>query len=304
MARAIADISEQFRGLSDNEKAAAADSACSSTRVLDAAGCVVGASLTDAEASFFIWTLHRDMALANRSPLTERDPSSPTLPIARAPSPPRTFLRPGSIVPGAMSGTPKQVAWAAQIRAERWSRIEGYIATRCSEPGLDPLLADCYGAALKVLAHSIPAKWWIEHREESIAQAVDGVARRLYAQRTPQRHWARSPRPWSKPWIGGQARCRAARHRVEASSRGVSAIASWTTNERPAVPAIRPSLRPRSRLPSGSESEARVPSESTASARASFRTGPSRRCRPRPSTSGASEGRASPRLREPRLRVR
>jgi hypothetical protein len=96
------------------------------------------------------------------------------------------FLRARRVTPLpvrlAMQGSPKQVAWALDLRRERRPRIEAYVARSKVDPAVDPELRDCYQAAL-TFVEDAPARWWIDNRDKAVAEVIDQEARKIAQRR-------------------------------------------------------------------------------------------------------------------------
>lgn len=73
-----------------------------------------------------------------------------------------------------LTGSPKQVSWAGNIRARRLNEIQGMIDVRIED---DPGIADAFGARMEQIARQPSAKWFIETRESMTIHLMDDLHR-------------------------------------------------------------------------------------------------------------------------------
>ncbi len=68
----------------------------------------------------------------------------------------------------ALSGSDKQIAWAESIRAPITSEIASYEAKVLAIRSNDPTKADSILAAIASVRTQTTARWWIDHRNDSM----------------------------------------------------------------------------------------------------------------------------------------
>lgn len=78
----------------------------------------------------------------------------------------------------ALNGTPKQIAWAEQIRSTALAAVEELLAQQGEDRRQDPRWAKIE-AAVAALRHQAQAAWWIDRRAHG--QDARGWIREVYA---------------------------------------------------------------------------------------------------------------------------
>ncbi len=172
VAAAVTAIARQYDlPLTRRERSAAVRCALDDPQ-FDESGLIVGPPVTEHAAAFlFSFRL-----------MTEPERVQVGLDRDQHPSHRRAMPVPPPDGRGYMDGSPKQVAWAERIRAERWPSLAALVARREADLGLAPELRRCFDQVLREL-DTASAKWWIEHRDEGVATIVDEAARKLAERR-------------------------------------------------------------------------------------------------------------------------